>query len=127
MIKNEKGFTFPLVLIFIILISLFLTFQLQFFLSEKRLHHESITILKQEYYMHSSLKRIESSLQNNMLPIGSGQYVFQSGFANYRVESYSLNMLKVTINIKLHTLEENVGIAYYDKNQVKMIKWIEKN
>lgn len=127
MIQNEKGFTYPLVLMMIILFCFFFTYQLQFYLSEKKFFHESAVILKQEYYMHTAVKKIETALQGSLNSTGSGQYKFQTGLAIFRVESYSSNLLKITITIKLNTLEEIVGYAYYDINQKKMTKWVERN
>lgn len=125
--QKEKGFTYPFVLMIVILFSLFFTLQLQFYLSEKRLFHESKTILIQEYYMHTAVKKIEASLQSNSLSIGTGEYLFHNGSANYRIETYSSSLLKTTVTIKLDTMEEIVGFVYYDKNQKKMIKWVERN
>lgn len=127
MIQNDKGFTYPLVLMMIILFCFFLTYQVQFYLSEKKLFHESIVILKQEYYMHTAVKKIETELQGNLLSPRAGQYNFQTGLAIFRVESYSSNLLKIIITIKLNTLEEIVGYAYYDVSQKRMTKWLERN
>jgi hypothetical protein len=124
---NEKGYTYPIVLMIMIISCLFFTFQLQLFLSEKQIHHESKKILQQEYYFHTALKKIEVSLLNNHLTIGTGVLVFHSGVVNYRIEAFTTSLLKITISIKLGTSGEVVGIAYYDKNQFKMVKWIEKN
>jgi hypothetical protein len=125
--QNEKGFTYPVVLMLIVLFCLYLSFQIQFYLSEKRLYQESTYILKQEYYMHTTVKRVEKLLQNNLVTVGTGQFVFNTNSANYRIEVYSTNLLKVTITIKLNTLIEVTSYAYYDKNLKKMIKWVERN
>jgi hypothetical protein len=127
MLKNEKGFTYPYVLMMIILFCFFFTYQVQFYLSEKKFFHESAIILKQEYYMHTAVKKIETALKSNLLSLGFGKYDYQTGQAIFRVESYSSNLLKITITIKLNTLEEIVGYAYYDINQKKMTKWVERN
>lgn len=127
MIENEKGFTYPLVLMIIILFCFFLTYQLQFFLAEKKFFHESNVVLKQEYYMHTAVKKVEASLQKYLISTGSGQYPFQNGVVSYRIEEYSSNLLKITLTLKLNTLEVNVSYAYYDKIQMKMTKWVERN
>jgi hypothetical protein len=77
--------------------------------------------------MHNVVKKIESSLQKNLVSIGTGKYVFQNGVANYLIEPYSSSLLKITITIKLNTLDEIVSYAYYEKNQMKMTKWVERN
>jgi hypothetical protein len=127
MVKNEKGFTYPLVLMMIILFCFFFTYQVQFYLSEKKFFHESVIILKQEYYMHTAVKKIETALQANFFSSGTSQYDFHTGQAIFRVEPYSSHLLKITITIKLNTLEEIVGYAYYDRYQMKMTKWVERN
>jgi competence protein ComGG len=127
MLQNEKGFTYPLILMMIILFCFFFSYQVQFYLSEKKFFHESIVILKQEYYMHTAVKKIETELQSNILLPRYGQYDYQTGLAIFQVESYSSNLIKITITIKLNTLEEIVGYAYYDINQKKMTKWLERN
>jgi hypothetical protein len=124
---SERGFTYPLLLMMIVLLNLFFTFQMQFYLSEKRLSHETVAILKQEYYMHIAVKKLEDLLQGNLLPLGTGKLLFSSGVANYRVESFSSTTYKITISLKLNTIVEIFGYAYYDRNQKKMIKWVERN
>lgn len=124
---NEKGFTYPLVMLLIVFFCFFLTYQIQLSLAEKRFFHESVVILRQEYFMHNVVKKIETSLQNNSLSIGTGQFEFQNGMAFYRIESYSSNLDKITITIKLGTLQEMICYAYYDKTQQKITKWVERN
>jgi hypothetical protein len=126
--KNlERGFTYPLLLMMIVLMNLFFTAQMQFYLSDKRLSHETVTILKQEYYMHIAVKKLERLLQNNLLPLGTEELLFASGLANYRVETFSSTTYKITITLKLDAIVEIFGYAYYDRNQKKMIKWVERN
>lgn len=124
---NNKGYTYPFMLMLLVLFSMYLSFQIQFFLSEKGLYHESFKILKQEYYMHLTVKKIEASLINNSLSVGTGEYDFHNGTATFVIESISSSLLKATITIRLDTLEKNVGFAYYDKTQKKMTKWVERN
>ncbi|HYK72377.1 MAG TPA: competence type IV pilus minor pilin ComGG [Pseudoneobacillus sp.] len=125
--NNQKGLTYPVVLMVIMLFSFFFTYQMQLYLSEKQLHQASKVILRQEYYMHSAVKKIEEGLVSNNISIGTGQFAFKKGIVLYKVESYSSLLLRVTFTVKLNTLEEAAGISIYDKNQKKMIKWIEKN
>lgn len=127
MIRNEKGLTYPVVLMVIVLFFLFFTNQIQMYLSEKQLHHHSKIILKQEYYMFSTFKKVETSLLSNSYILGTGQFVYRSGSAIYMIETAPNNMLKISITTKLSTSEEAVGIALYDKNLKKMVKWVEKN
>lgn len=77
--------------------------------------------------MHSAVKKMEEGIERNSISVGTGQFVFKKGIVLYRVESYSSSLLRVTFTVKLNTSEEAAGVSFYDKNQKKMIKWIEKN
>ncbi|WP_442594880.1 competence type IV pilus minor pilin ComGG [Neobacillus sp. D3-1R] len=125
--NNQNGLTYPIVLMVAILFFSFLVYQMQFYLSEKQLHHETEIILKQEYYLHLAVKKVEEGLNHNSILIGSGQFTFKKGSVVYKVESYSTSLLRINFTVKLNTLEEAVGIGYYDKTKKIMIKWIEKN
>ncbi|MHC0035934.1 competence type IV pilus minor pilin ComGG [Pseudoneobacillus sp. C159] len=127
MIKNEKGFTYPIVMLLVLLFSFYFTYHIQFYLGEKAVFQESKKVLKQEYYFHSTVKKLERYLQNTPNFTSSGLYVYNSGQANYLIESYSNQYLKVTISLKLTTMNEVEGTAFYDKTQYKMTKWLERN
>lgn len=128
MLRNEKGFTYPLTFCLILLISLLLTTYLEQFLAEKRLNKESAIILKQEYYFLSSVMNVE----NELLQLGedaapSGQFIYSVGQVEYRTEKLSEVLLKVTFDLRMDRLPVVSGIGYYDREAGKMIKWIEKN
>jgi hypothetical protein len=124
---NQKGFTYPLLLMVIILLSFFFTYQVQFYLAEKRILYQTAIILKQEYYMLSAVKKVEAILQSSTPKIGISQYVFHDSMVTYRIENQSESLLKITITLKLNSLEEAVGYAYYDKGIMKITKWVERN
>lgn len=128
MVRNEKGFTYPLTFCFILLISLLLTIYLEQFLAEKRLLKESIAILKQEYYFLSSVMNVE----NELWPVEedivlAGVITYSDGQVEYRTESIAEGLLKVTFDLQLSGYPVVSGVGYYDREARKMIKWIEKN
>jgi hypothetical protein len=127
MLANQKGFTYPLLLMIIILLCFFFTYQTQYYLAEKKFFLQTAVLLKQEYYMHKAVKKIEATLQGGFSTIGTYQYNFSDSLVSYRIENQSDSLLKVTITIKLNSLEEAVGYAYYDKGQMKITKWAERN
>lgn len=129
MVRNEKGFTFPLTLCIILLVSVLLTIQLEQYLSEKRLMRESELILKQEYYFLSSMKdaatHLEQMVDADELPTKVN--LFSDGEVEYRTEKLTESLFKVTFDLKMESLPVLTGFGYYDKEEGKMIKWIEKN
>jgi len=128
MIRNEKGFTYPLTFCIILLLSMFITLYLEQFLAEKKLNIESETIFKQEYYFLSAVKHVESEIlkiEDSEFPIGS--LYFSNGNVEYRTEELTESLLKVTFDLQIENIPIVSGIGYYDKEIGKMIKWIEKN
>ena len=128
MVRNEKGFTYPLTFCLLLLISLLLTIFLEQFIAEKRLNEQSVIILKQEYYFLSSVMNVENELR--LLEdefVLSGMLMFSEGQMDYKTEKLSEGLLKVMFDLRMDGLPVVSGIGYYDKEEEKMVKWIEKN
>jgi hypothetical protein len=126
MLHNEKGFTFPLSLCMLLLISTFVVIYTQQYLNEKKFAHETETILKQEYYFLVAVRKLETQLQNDEPILNKGQYIMQKGRMDFTKEDLGTT-LKFNFSLTLSTGEKAIGIAYYNKIQRKMIKWVEKN
>ncbi|AGK54879.1 competence type IV pilus minor pilin ComGG [Bacillus sp. 1NLA3E] len=126
MFINQKGFTYPLSLCMLLLFSTFVLLHTQLYLNEKKLAHETETILNQEYYLLSSVRKIESQLRNGEPINNSGVLSFREGKVDYIKEDLGVS-LKITFTMTLNTGEKSIGFGYYDKNLKKMIKWVEKN
>jgi len=88
--------------------------------------HESKTILNEEFYFLSSVRKIENQLRNGEPINNSGILSFKEGKVDYIKEDLGVS-LKITFTITLNTGEKAVGFGYYDKNLKKLIKWVEKN
>lgn len=128
MVHDEKGFTYPLTFCILLLVSVLLSIQLEQYLSEKRFMRESELILKQEYYFLSSIKQAENQLRQMLddeLPAGASH--FSDGEVVYRTEKLTDSLFKVTFELKMASLPILLGFGYYDKEEGRMIKWIEKN
>ena len=129
MIRNEKGFTYPLTFCMILLFSMFIAIYLEQFIAEKKINKESETIFKQEYYFLSSVKHVENelSLMEDKDDLLIGSLFFSHGSDDYRTEKLPEELLKVTFDLRMENLPVVIGIGYYDTEKGKMIKWIEKN
>jgi ComG operon protein 7 len=127
MIKNEYGFTFPLSYSLFLVLSVFLLIHAEQYLSEKKLLWETETILKQEYYMMSSVKKMEKMLQENPDLITQGIFQYTNGKVNYKTNHLTNSVIQTTFRLKLDSGEEFLGFGFYDKDLRKMIKWVEKN
>jgi hypothetical protein len=124
--KNEKGFAYPISLCILVLMSMLVILESQQYLSEKRLAHETETILKQEYYFLLAARRLEGMLQREEMPESSGVLSFHDANVTYVKEDLGPT-LKISFTLILSSGERAVGFIYYDKTLKKMVKWVEKN
>lgn len=123
--NNERGFTYPLTFMLLLLFSLFLIYVTEQYLSEKRIFLASEIILQQEYYMASSVKEAEQRLQSDPTTL-YGQLFYNYGHVSFRVEDVDAATLLITFEGKLVTNEKWEGYGYYDKENQKMIQWLER-
>ena len=128
MLQNEKGFTYPLTLCLLIVFSMVLAIHIDQYVIEKGMLVETETILKQDYYLLSSVRKIESKLAtNNGEPLDAGSFEFYDGHADFQISKITETVWE--INIQLMTGKKMVimGIAYYDSERQKVIQWIERS
>ena len=128
MLRNEKGFTYPLTFTLILLISLLLTMHIEFYLTEIRFLQESEILLKQEYYLVSSLNRVEEILLTGDEDQFSGVFTFSDGNVQYETAKVTDTLLMSTFTLQMiGTNIEKLAYGYFDTEEGKMIKWLEKN
>lgn len=127
MVRNQSGFTYPLTLCMLILFSTVLIIYIEQFVTEKRMLAETENILKQDYYLVSSLKTLEETLAVQGKTDGTGYIDFYDGQVKYVIEELTGSLWEITINLKTGNNHEFNGSAYYDIHYKKIIKWVEKN
>ncbi|WP_409270641.1 competence type IV pilus minor pilin ComGG [Neobacillus sp. SCS-31] len=125
--KGNGGFTYPLTLAVLLAISVTLTAASELLLIETRMAKEIETIQIQEYYMISSLKKIEKSFQEGSGTATGGSFAYRRGLVAYTVSTASPGTLKITISVKVDGAIPVEGYGYYDIPLKKMVKWMEKN
>lgn len=125
---NQKGFTYPLTLCMLILFSTILALYLEQYITEKRMLTETENILKQEYYIVSSLKTMEESLAVEGRVNPTGFIEFYDGQAEYVIEEITESLWEIKLQIKIGIDSRQFsGTAFYDTNYKKIIKWVEKS
>jgi len=131
MLRNQKGFTYPITLCFLFLFSTLLVIHTEQIITEKRMLMESETILKQDFYVHSTIKEVKQLLSSGEIPSTTGTILFYDGEANYRLEQKSQNIWQIQINIRTTVngikKADFLGFAQYDTEKNRMIKWMEVN
>lgn len=126
MLRNEKGFTSPLCLSLLLLISLLFVIQMEVYLNEKRIAAENHLLLKQEYYFMNTVKYAEKMMRSEEKPIVSGYRSFSEGEVSFHSSVHADHVYIVNFRMKLKTGNTINGLGYYDNTMKKMIKWVEK-
>jgi hypothetical protein len=128
MLRNQKGFTYPLTLCLLILLSTTLTIQVEQYITEKRMLNETETILKQDYYFLSTIELLQSEIAISDPMPTIGFLDFNDGQISYTIVELSERELEIKLVLTMKRGNGEVeGSAFYDKNLGKIVAWNEMN
>ena len=128
MLRNQKGFTYPLTLCLLILLSTTLTIQIEQYITEKRMLNETETILKQDYYFLSTIELLQSQIAISDPMPTTGFLDFNDGQISYTIVELSERELEIKLILTMKRGNGEVeGSAFYDKSLGKIVKWNEMN
>ncbi|MEC1522993.1 competence type IV pilus minor pilin ComGG [Neobacillus niacini] len=123
--NNEQGFTYPLTLAMLLLFLSLFSFRVDQLLTERKLAHETNLILQEEYYFHSSVKKVEEiMLLGGVIP-SKGTFTYLKGSMGFQADIPIGTIQKINFTLKMHTGETVVGRGFFDITSKKMIKWTE--
>ena len=128
MLRNQKGFTYPLTLCLLILLSTTLTIQIEQYITEKRMLNETETILKQDYYFLSTIELLQSQIAISDPMPTTGFLDFNDGQISYTIVELSEREIEIKLILTMKRGNGEVeGSAFYDKSLGKIVKWNEMN
>ena len=127
MSNDERGFTYPLTLVLLILFLSVFSFHVEQLLTERKLAHETYLILQEEYYFHSSFKKTESILQSGAMIPAKGTFSYSNGSMGFQADSPIGTVQKINYTLKMNTGETVTGRGFFDIASKRMIKWTEIN
>jgi ComG operon protein 7 len=128
MLRNQKGFTYPLTLCLLILLSTTLTIQIEQYITEKRMLNETETILKQDYYFLSTIELLQSKIAISDPMPTIGFLDFNDGQISYTIVELSERELEIKLVLTMKRGNGEVeGSAFYDKSLGKIVAWNEMN
>jgi hypothetical protein len=125
--NNENGFAYPLTLSILIIFLLIFSVRIEQLQSERKMAIEIKKILVQEYYMASSVKKVEKILQEGGLLETNGTFHYKYGKMEYKPNTPIKDIQKVFFTLHLDTGEIANGVGDYNLNLKKMVNWVEKN
>ena len=128
MLRNQKGFTYPITLSLLILLSTTLTIQIEQYITEKRMLTETETILKQDYYFLSTIELLQSKIAISDPMPTIGFLDFNDGQISYTIVELSERELEIKLILTMKRGNGEVeGSAFYDKSLGKIVAWNEMN
>ncbi|WP_400242348.1 competence type IV pilus minor pilin ComGG [Niallia sp. JL1B1071] len=126
MIRNNKGFIYPLSLCVYILFIHFLFVLYGLYENKKGIEISVNNNNMQEYYFLTSSKDVENQLATQDTPIIAGEKVFLHGQINYTITKNSATTYKIDYKLNLQGVKNQlVATSYYDNELHKMTKWVE--
>ena len=128
MLRNQKGFTYPLTLCLLILLSTALTIQIEQYITEKRMLNQTETILKQDYYFLSTIESLQSQIAISDPMPTTGFLDFNDGQVSYTIIELSEKEIEIKLILTMKRGNGEVkGSAFYDKSLGEIVKWNEMN
>lgn len=128
MLRNQKGFTYPVTLCLLILLSTVLTIQIEQYITEKRMLNQTETILKQDYYFLSTIESLQSQIAISDPMPTTGFLDFNDGQVSYTIIELSEKEIEIKLILTMKRGNGEVkGSAFYDKNLGEIVKWNEMN
>ncbi|WP_217269840.1 competence type IV pilus minor pilin ComGG [Neobacillus endophyticus] len=92
-------------------------------MTERKQVHETSIILQQEYYLLSSVKKLEMIYQTSGRLPGIGSINFQKGKMDFQTDPPVGFLEKVAFTLHLDTGETVVGKGYFDSRTKRIVKW----
>ena len=128
MLRNQKGFTYPVTLCLLILLSTVLTIQIEQYITEKRMLNQTETILKQDYYFLSTIESLQSQIAISDPMPTTGFLDFNDGQVSYTIIELSEKEIEIKLILMMKRGNGEVkGSAFYDKSLGEIVKWNEMN
>jgi ComG operon protein 7 len=128
MLRNQKGFTYPVTLCLLILLSTVLTIQIEQYITEKRMLNQTETILKQDYYFLSTIESLQSQIAISDPMPTTGFLDFNDGQVSYTIIELSEKEIEIKLILTMKRGNGEVkGSAFYDKSLGEIVKWNEMN
>ena len=125
--RGENGFTYPFTLIVLLLFLTFFSVQVEALLTERKMAHETSIILQQEYYILSTIKKVEYLYQSRTTIPAKGSIPYVHGIMEYQSEKPLGTVQLINFTLRLHSGEAIIASGYFDTRLKHIIKWVELN
>lgn len=123
---NEKGFTFPMVLIIATSIILLLGFTIDQFISEKRFYKEVEESLIADHLLRLAVKDLERKWNRTEdVIIENGMVFYPKGDVYYEVTFQNEEQAMIHFYSSTQNERKAITSIRYDKSLQKVVSWVE--
>lgn len=125
MINGQKGFTYPLTLMMLLLFLLYFSAKIEWLMAERKMEHEKMLILQEEYYYLSTVKKMENLYQSGGAAPAKGTFTFSNGSMYYQSENPIGTFQRINFTLTMASGEKCIAQGTFDTSSKKLTKWIE--
>lgn len=122
---DERGFTFPVSLSLLLLVSLFLLILLNQYLTEKQFVKQIEEFEQNRFYFFQSMLQVERMIIEGEQE-QSGRFPYEHGTVYYNIDEIADNLFHIELELERNNGASLEASFYFDEIGGKTIGWIEK-
>ncbi|GKU81168.1 competence type IV pilus minor pilin ComGG [Niallia sp. NCCP-28] len=126
MIRRESGFIYPVTFCVFLLFMVFFAGMTEFYITKKKILEETKAQYRNGYYLMNTVKDIEGKLADQEIEGKIGKYIYNHGAVQYTIQKYSEAEEKIDYVLTAEPNYQINAISYFNAEQHKMTKWVEK-
>ncbi|SDM81196.1 ComG operon protein 7 [Fictibacillus solisalsi] len=122
---NEKGYIFPVVLVFCLIISMLTAHQLFMYLGEKQFLADQKHRFQLDQMIEITSSEILRTLKQDNDNVPASRYEFGEGVVDCQINKTGLHVIEIKLSASLKNVQTKSVILYYNSETKKITKWVE--
>ncbi|MDM5199686.1 competence type IV pilus minor pilin ComGG [Fictibacillus enclensis] len=120
---NEKGYIFPVVLVFCLIISMLTAHQLFMYLGEKQFLADQKHRFQLDQMIEKTSSELLLTLKQDNVP--ASRFEFREGVVDCQMNKTGLPVIELKLSAILKNLQTKSVIIYYNSETKTITKWVE--
>lgn len=121
---NEQGFVYPLTLIISLFVTVFITYQIHAYSTEKYVLHEQERLMQLQSLLHVAIHEF-NKLEENRPHHETYVFSYDEGTVTLAVQDYHHGESEISVNAQLHTGHMQTASFVYNWNERTITKYME--
>ena len=125
--KNEKGYSLPMIMILSASLCMIAIFSTERFMGEKHFYKAVEERLIADHLMRLALIDLDSGLKSEQILVQeSASFRYPNGTVTYKVKVRSEDTITIDLSAVTKNNHHKEALVYYHTGLNKMIEWVEK-